>query len=189
MSFYRRRAGPGETRKYGNKKQKLDGFTFDSIDEMNRYCILKTEAAAGKIFNLGVKPAFWLKVNGVRIFERPFHPDFAYTREPALLPFAWTNANEVELWLGEPSTPIKAQLRSVTVIEDCKGFMASGDDATRRFEACRKLVLALYGIEITVIQTEKTVRSQERRAAKRSLIDHARREQRKIVAKGGGMRM
>lgn len=46
--------------KYGNKKVKVDGHTFDSMREANRYKELKLMERAGVIKDLELQPAFEL---------------------------------------------------------------------------------------------------------------------------------
>ena len=57
-------------RKYRNIKTEVDGITFDSKAEADRYCELKMLQAAGKIDGFGIQPSFVL-ADGVR-----YRPDF-----------------------------------------------------------------------------------------------------------------
>jgi len=57
-------------RKYRNVKTEVDGITFDSRAEANRYCELKMLQAAGKISGFDIQPSFVLD-GGVR-----YRPDF-----------------------------------------------------------------------------------------------------------------
>ena len=57
-------------RKYRNIKTEVDGITFDSKAEANRYCELKMLQAAGKVDGFGIQPSFVLD-GGVR-----YRPDF-----------------------------------------------------------------------------------------------------------------
>jgi len=57
-------------RKYRNVKTTVDGITFDSRAEANRYIELKTLRAAGKISGFDIQPSFVLD-GGVR-----YRPDF-----------------------------------------------------------------------------------------------------------------
>ena len=54
-----------QTRKYRNVKTEVDGITFDSRAEANRYCELKMLLAAGEISGFDIQPSFVLDV-GVR---------------------------------------------------------------------------------------------------------------------------
>ena len=74
----------GQGRKYGNRKVQIDGYTFDSVKEGNRYIELKYLLAAGKIKNLEMQkpyelvPAFRNAKTGK--MERPmyYRADFVY---------------------------------------------------------------------------------------------------------------
>ena len=57
-------------RKYRNIKTEVDGITFDSKAEADRYCELKMLQAAGKVDGFGIQPSFVL-ADGVR-----YRPDF-----------------------------------------------------------------------------------------------------------------
>lgn len=70
--------------KYGNRKITVDGMTFDSKREYNRYCELKLMERGKVISNLQTQVEFELipsqRVNG-RVVERPckYKADFCYT--------------------------------------------------------------------------------------------------------------
>lgn len=53
--------------KYGAKKVKDDGYTFDSMKEHRRYLDLKIIQASGEISNLVVHPVYRFVHNGVKI--------------------------------------------------------------------------------------------------------------------------
>lgn len=71
-------------RKYGNRKVQIDGYTFDSVKEGNRYIELSYLLAAGEIKDLELQkqyelqPAFKNAVTGK--LERPiyYRSDFTY---------------------------------------------------------------------------------------------------------------
>lgn len=71
--------------KYGNRKVQIDGYTFDSVKEGNRYIDLKYMMLAGEIKDLELQKqyelqaAFRNKVTGK--MERPiyYRADFVYT--------------------------------------------------------------------------------------------------------------
>ena len=67
---FRQRMAQEQTRKYRNVKTEVDGITFDSKAEANRYCELKMLQAAGKVDGFGIQPSFVL-ADGVR-----YRPDF-----------------------------------------------------------------------------------------------------------------
>lgn len=62
--------------KFGAVKTEVDGITFDSRKEANRYEQLKLLERSGAICNLEIKPVFPFIVNGVTCFK--MIPDFAY---------------------------------------------------------------------------------------------------------------
>lgn len=62
--------------KFGAQKVELDGHTFDSRAEANRYAQLKLLERARDIKALGVHPTYFLMINGTTIGS--YKPDFAY---------------------------------------------------------------------------------------------------------------
>lgn len=62
--------------KYGNTPTELDGFTFASKKEANRYATLKLLERAGEIRGLKVQPVFPLSVCGKLICK--YIGDFQY---------------------------------------------------------------------------------------------------------------
>jgi hypothetical protein len=64
--------------KYGNVRQKIAGYTFDSLAEANRYLVLRQMESDGEIARLEVHPRFSLDVNGTRVCE--YIGDFRYSR-------------------------------------------------------------------------------------------------------------
>lgn len=67
--------------KYGASKQTVDGITFDSKAEAERYSILKLLEKAGKIQRLEVHPVYPLVVNGMKIGK--YIGDFHYLENGA----------------------------------------------------------------------------------------------------------
>lgn len=69
--------------KYNARKVTLDGYTFDSKKEAERYVYLKLLESAGEIFNLELQPRFELqeafKHNGKTIRKIEYVADFRYT--------------------------------------------------------------------------------------------------------------
>lgn len=104
--------------KYGNKKTVLDGMTFDSRKEANRYAELRLMEKAGLITNLHRQVPIELlpsqRRNG-KIVERPvrYIVDFVYTQD------------------GE------------NVYEDVKGGIR-----TKEYVIKRKLMLWEFGIQV-----------------------------------------
>ena len=68
--------------KYKSKKVIVDGITFDSKRESNRYCELKLLERCGKIKDLALQPKFELqpsfKKNGKTIRAINYVADFTY---------------------------------------------------------------------------------------------------------------
>ena len=104
--------------KYGNKKVTIDGMTFDSKHEAERWCELKYMERAGLITNLVRQMPITLlpaqRNEKGKVIERPvlYIADFSYTEN------------------GEQ------------VIEDAKGVK------TKEYIIKRKLMLYRYGIRI-----------------------------------------
>jgi len=67
--------------KYGNKKTVVDGITFDSKWESQRYLYLKSLEKAERIKNLNLQPKFLITVNGQKICA--YIADFEYDKEHA----------------------------------------------------------------------------------------------------------
>ena len=65
--------------KYGNKKTVVDGITFDSKWESQRYLYLKSLEKAGRVQNLQLQPRFIITVNGQKICT--YVADFQYDKE------------------------------------------------------------------------------------------------------------
>jgi len=105
--------------KYGNKKVTVDGITFDSVKEANRYAELRLLQRAGKIFELQRQVPFVLipkQVRDGKVVERPvvYKADFVYTE----------NGQEV--------------------VEDVKSPITK----TKEYIIKRKLLLWQFGIQI-----------------------------------------
>lgn len=67
--------------KYGNKKTVVDGITFDSKWESQRYLYLKSLEKAGRVQNLELQPRFLIIINGQKICT--YVADFRYDKEDA----------------------------------------------------------------------------------------------------------
>ena len=71
-----------ELMKYGNKKVKIDGYTFDSQLEASRFLELKLLLRAGLIRDLQLQPSFELipsfEKNGKKYRRVVYKADFAY---------------------------------------------------------------------------------------------------------------
>ncbi len=89
---------PKKRSKYGNHKVGLDGFTFDSKKERDRYVELKHYEWASEIIDLELQPKFDLIVNGIKVCA--YRADFRYKR-----------LSEQKTWID--------------TVEDVKGFKTS----------------------------------------------------------------
>jgi len=69
--------------KYRNKNITIDGHTFPSIKEANRYCELKILEKAGEIVDLILQPSFVIcpavEWNGRKLRARKYIADFQYS--------------------------------------------------------------------------------------------------------------
>lgn len=57
----------GKRSKYGAKKHTVDGVTFDSIAEANRFCVLRLMEKQGEIEKLERQPEFMITLNGKQL--------------------------------------------------------------------------------------------------------------------------
>jgi hypothetical protein len=71
------RAGAGRRNKYGNRRTTVDGITFASKREAERYCTLRVRQRLGEIHGLELQPRFPLVVNGRAVAV--YVADFVYT--------------------------------------------------------------------------------------------------------------
>ena len=70
------RSAPTVRAKYGNVRGRIDGITFDSMAEGERYIVLRDRLQKGEILDLECHPSFRLEINGVLICR--YVADFAY---------------------------------------------------------------------------------------------------------------
>lgn len=110
--------------KYRAVRTVAQGITFDSKAEADRYCELRLLERAGEITDLVLQPKFPLAVNGVLCGE--YRGDFQYFVRPA-------NGK-----------------RGNHIVEDVKSKITK----TAVYELKKKLVLALYKIQIVEVGTE-----------------------------------
>lgn len=115
--------------KYGAKRTKIDGVTFDSKAEARHYLELKALEKAGKIEKLVCHPAYRIEFNGTFICRVEL--DFTFFEKVDSRAHCRTDSGYLE------------------VFEDVKGV----DTAVSRLK--RKLLKAFYGIEVRVIPAEK----------------------------------
>ena len=105
-------------RKYGNRKVQIDGYTFDSVKEGNRYIELSYLLAAGEIKDLELQKQYELQpafrdANGKMVKPIYYKADFVYTD------------NET----------------GKTVIEDVKGFKTEGYKIKKKMMAYKGLMI------------------------------------------------
>ncbi len=102
----------------------LDGYTFDSKVERDRYVELKLLAQAKTILNLEVHPIYPLEINGVKIGR--YTPDFTYLER--------RRAGDYPPY--------------VRVVEDVKSVFTAKDRTYRRM---LKLMLAIHKIAVRTV--------------------------------------
>lgn len=83
ITTYRFPRNKANRSKYGNRKCVLDGISFDSIKERNRYCDLKYMLLAGEISDLEVHKPFELQeafrsADGKWVRPIIYEADFVY---------------------------------------------------------------------------------------------------------------
>jgi len=111
--------------KYGNRKVKVDGYTFDSVAESNRYLELKYMLLSGAIKDLQLQKKFVLD-DGFRDNDGKWHREFTYVCD-----FYYYD-NEKKDW----------------IIEDVKSEATAKDKVYR----IKKRFMAKYGLTITEIR-------------------------------------
>lgn len=117
--------------KYNSKKTIIDGITFDSRKEANRYCELKMLERCGAISNLELQKSYELIPAQYEYYER-------YGK----------NGNRLKDGKRclERSCVYKADFvyddNGHTVVEDVKGFR------TEEYKIKKKLMLYIHGIKI-----------------------------------------
>lgn len=115
------------TSKYKNKKTVVNGITFDSQKEAERFRQLLLMQQAGEIIGLRLQPEFTLQEafttpRGERVRAIKYRADFAYNR----------------------IVKVGAEIRLEPVVEDVKGYRTKDYELKKKF-------LAGKGIEVTEI--------------------------------------
>lgn len=108
--------------KYRNRKTVIDGITFDSQAEADRYTLLKLAELRGYIRNLRLQVPYVL-IKGERWSDGRKHRDTVY---------------KADFVYEDPET-------GKEVVEDVKGFR------TKEYRIKRELMKAVHGIEIREI--------------------------------------
>ena len=115
------------TSKYKNKKTVVNGITFDSQKEAERFRQLLLMQQAGEIIGLRLQPEFTLQeafttARGERVRAIKYRADFAYNR----------------------IVKVGAEIRLEPVVEDVKGYRTKDYELKKKF-------LAGKGIEVPEI--------------------------------------
>ena len=115
------------TSKYKNKKTVVNGITFDSQKEAERFRQLLVMQQAGEIIGLRLQPEFTLQEafttpRGERVRAIKYRADFAYNR----------------------IVKVGSEVRLEPVVEDVKGYRTKDYELKKKF-------LAGKGIEVTEI--------------------------------------
>jgi len=111
--------------KYRNKKTIIDGITFDSKKEANRYRELKLLEKAGEISNLKTQPVFVLQ----EAFDVPVLSNTQKTKKSRQRSIKYVADFQYEERIGDTVW---------TVVEDVKGMK------TQVFQIKKKLFLKKY---------------------------------------------
>lgn len=115
---------PTKKNKFGAKKVKADGYTFDSTREHQRYCELKIKQRIGEIADLKVHPKFHINVNDTDICT--FTADTSYLE---FYPFGDGKATRF-------------------IVEDVKSEITA---KLRGFVLVKKLMKAVHNIDVRVV--------------------------------------
>ena len=110
---------PATRSKYRNVKTRVDGITFDSLKEAQRYQLLKDREHAGVIANLRLQQSFQL---------------FAFSTQHPI----------TGVYVGEYIADFTYRRNGAVVVEDVKG----GPTATPLYRLKKKLAEACHGITI-----------------------------------------
>jgi len=114
----------GKEQKYGNERVKLDGYSFDSLKERDRYLVLLMRKKMGEISELQVHPRFRLEVKGEKVCT--YVADFSYVCR-----------SEWEVVKG-----------NALVVEDVKSRPTA---KLQSYRIKKKLMQAIYGIKVQEI--------------------------------------
>lgn len=131
MMYYRRKKGV----KYNNTKVEIDGHTFDSKHEANRYLELKLLERAGTITDLQMQVKFVL-------IPSQYEPDTVKVLKSGKEKVVKGKLIERECsYIAD----FVYQYNGKTVVEDAKGMR------TKEYVIKRKLILERYGIRISEV--------------------------------------
>ena len=125
---------PKSSNKYGSRKVTLDGVTFDSMKEANRYAELKILEKAGEITDLKLQYPFELVPAKYEYYER-------YGKKGQRLKDGKRTIEQSVVYKADFLYRENGKL----VVEDTKGMK------TEAYIIKRKLMLHIYGIRIREI--------------------------------------
>lgn len=128
--------------KLNNRSITIDGITFQSTREGNRYCELKLMQKAGIISDLELQkcyeliPAHYETVETGEYYKRGEKKGQPKTKQVCIEQSVAYNADFVYKQDGK------------TIVEDAKGFKDSSSSTYAKFVIKRKLMLWVHGIRI-----------------------------------------
>lgn len=144
MSF--RRFGRPDNRfgasRHGHKKLEFDGLKWDSREELDRYVFLRALERDGEIRDLRVKIPWTVTVNGVKIWRARVRFEFVYVEGPGTGTIVPTSSG------GWAVSEGGGMLR----VEEWKGYVDRKSDTWQVFVAKARLVYALHGVKVRVLQ-------------------------------------
>lgn len=124
--------------KYKNKTVTIDGITFDSIKEGNRYRELKLLEKAGKITGLQLQVKYLLIPSQFGRVPDEHHPGM--TKRVCL-------EREVSYYADF----VYKDADGILIVEDVKGYRDPASAAYAKFVIKRKLMLERYGIRVSEV--------------------------------------
>lgn len=123
--------------KYNAKKVTIDGITFDSQHEANRYCELKLLEKCGAISNLELQKKYELIPAQYEYYKR-------YGKNGRSLKDGKRLLERACIYIAD----FVYQENGETIIEDAKGYRDPTSAGYAKFVIKRKLMLYKYGLKI-----------------------------------------
>lgn len=123
--------------KYGNRKTTVNGITFDSMKEAQRYSELLLLEKAGAITNLELQKPYELIPAQYETYER-------YGKRGKRLKDGKRCIEKSVVYNAD----FTYQEDGKTVVEDVKGYRNPNSAGYAKFVIKRKLMLQLYGIRV-----------------------------------------
>lgn len=125
--------------KYHNKKITIDGITFDSRKEANRFCELKLMEMAGVITDLKRQVKFVLIPSQYEFVQRYSDKTGKRLKDKKVL---------LEKECAYIADFVYTDDSGHVVVEDVKGYRDTNSAGYAKFVIKRKLMLHIYGIRI-----------------------------------------